>query len=381
MRSAAALACVALLVALSQSHGSPPRALAPATLQTAKPAAAVTPAWLTYHLDNARTGNDTTEGTVNGVTPAWTSPTLDGQVLASPLVYGSSAYVATENNTLYALSTADGSVQWSVHTLTPEASNVLPCGNISPSVGVTGTPVIDPAGDAGNGVLFMVGMTSEPHYRLWGIDLVTHAIVFNSTVDPATISIQGQRGALAISGGNVYIPYGGRWGDCYAGSTPYYGIVIGVPENGAAHFAWNPAGTEASGIWAPGGEAIDGSGNVYVATGNGVGPGSESVFKLSPTLAVLNQWRPINHQYLDDHDIDVGSISPGLVGGGDVFQNGKFGQGFLLSSSLAQLTADPGLTSCGGLNSDASFGATSYAAPYIYVPCSNGLYVYTQSGS
>ena len=33
------------------------------------------------------------------------------------------------------------------------------------------------------------------------------------------------------------------------------------------------------------------------------------------------------------------------------------------------------------MSSDASFGATAYAAPYIYVPCSNGLYVFTQSGS
>src|ERR1700694_5385604 len=261
MRYSSAILGAVLLAALTPTHA----AGAVTSSSSPKPAPAVaaaplTPAWTTYHNDNARTGNDTTEGTVTGVTPAWASPTLDGQVLASPLVYGTSAYVATENNTLYALSTANGTVQWSTHTLTPTDSTTLPCGNISPSVGVTGTPVIDPAGDAGNGVLFMVGMTSEPHYRLWGIDLVTHAIVFNSMGDPATISIQGQRGALAISGGNVYIPYRGRWGERYAGSTPYYGIVIGVPENGGAHFAWNPAGTEAAGIRGPGGGGVGGPG-------------------------------------------------------------------------------------------------------------------------
>jgi putative pyrroloquinoline-quinone binding quinoprotein len=343
-------------------------------------------------MDNARTGNDTTEGTVVSATAAWTatttggSTTLDGQVYASPLVYGTSVYVATENNTIYAFNTADGKEQWSVHMGAPEDASLLPCGNITPSVGVTGTPVIDPNAAGGDGMLFMVGMTSEPHYRLWGVDLVTHAVPIATIVDTGDIMVQGQRGALALSGGNIYIPYGGRAGDCYDPATnpptPYYGIVERALEsNGVAQNSWHAAGTQAAGIWAPGGESVDASGNVYAATGNGSGPGTESVFKLSPTLTVVNQWTAYNQAALDSGDQDVGSIAPGLVGGGDVFQNGKFGHGFLLDSALTQLTPDPGLVDCGGLTSDASFGATAYASPYIYVPCANGLYAVQQAGS
>ena len=36
---------------------------------------------------------------------------------------------------------------------------------------------------------------------------------------------------------------------------------------------------------------------------------------------------------------------------------------------------------CNGLSSDASFGAAAYLAPYIYVPCSNGLFAYKQTGN
>ena len=384
-----AVTLVGGLVVVAHASANP-RFAATSTLKAPIRTAALTPAWTTYHLDNARDGNDTTEGVVSGLTTGWTaltaggSTTLDGSVYASPLVYGTSVYVATENNTIYAFNTANGHELWHVHMGAPEDGGLLPCGNINP-VGVTGTPVIDPAADGGNGVLFMVGMTSEPHYRLFGTDLVTHAVVVDSVVDAGDIRVQGQRGALALSGGLVYIPYGGRAGDCSDNIppfTPYYGIVVAARESdGTGLYEFVPSGTTAAGIWAPGGESVDGSGNVYVATGNGSGPGSESVFKLSPTLGVLNQWRPTNANFLDNNDIDVGSISPALVGGGDVFQNGKYGHAFLLGSSLSQLTADPGLVDCGGVTSDASFGATAYASPYIYVPCSAGVFAVQQSGS
>ena len=76
---------------------------------------------------------------------AWTSPTLDGQLYGEPLVSGGRVFVATENDTVYALSATNGAVEWSSHVGTPVPSGSLPCGNISPSVGITGTPVIDEA--------------------------------------------------------------------------------------------------------------------------------------------------------------------------------------------------------------------------------------------
>jgi dipeptidyl aminopeptidase/acylaminoacyl peptidase len=58
---------------------------------------------------------------------------------------------------------------------------------------------------------------------------------------------------------------------------------------------------------------------------------------VSPALAVLKQWRPSNFQALDNADQDVGSIAPGLIGGGDVFQNG-----FTQNTNMI-LTQDNGL--------------------------------------
>ena len=135
MRSPATLACLVLLAVFSQ-----PVASRPVPLDQAVPAAALTPAWITYHRDNARSGNDTTEGVVVGAGFAWTAKTatgstvLDGQVYASPLVYGTSVYVVTENNTVYAFNTVTGLEQWHLHLTGPRAASALPCGNISPNV-------------------------------------------------------------------------------------------------------------------------------------------------------------------------------------------------------------------------------------------------------
>jgi len=203
------------LAAAGFSPGSQPKAEAAQSAQATqspKAAAAVTPAWTTYHLDNARTGNDTTEGNVAGASLAWTatnalgSSTLDGQVYASPLVYGTSVYVVTENNTVYAFSTADGTYQWSVHLDTPRASSGLPCGNISPNVGITGTPVIDIAAASGDGIIFMAGMTSEPHYRLYGVDLVTHAVVSNTIIDIGHIAAAPDSFGIFPAGTRRVIP-------------------------------------------------------------------------------------------------------------------------------------------------------------------------------
>src|SRR3954451_23497348 len=58
--------------------------------------------WTTYHGNLARTGVDTTSPPLAQVHQAW-SRSLDGSLYAEPLVLGSRVYVATENNTVYAL--------------------------------------------------------------------------------------------------------------------------------------------------------------------------------------------------------------------------------------------------------------------------------------
>src|SRR3989454_10448575 len=358
-----------VLVAASLGTGSVSAAARPAPAAPPQAAALTNANWTTYHYDNTRSGYDPNEPSVSTLNPAWTQSSIIGDVYAEPLVYGGSVYVATQDNYLYALdANNNGAVLWSMQLSTPLDSSVLPCGNISPHVGVTGTPVIDTALNR----IFLVGMVSTQHYVLWGVDLTTHQIVVNSVVDPggnAAVLHDGQRGALALSQGVVYIPYGGRYGDC----QPYHGIVMGAHNtDGAVLYSWSTGGL-GSGIWAPGGMSVDASGNVYVATGNGDPPDSESVFVLNPNLTTKYHWIPSNQAALDAGDVDVGSISPGLVGGGDVIQGGKSGDIYLLDSTMGQLQ---GTHVCGE-----NLGATAYFAPYIYMPCQGGLYALKQTGN
>ena len=76
--------------------------------------------------------------------PAWTSPPSTAQLYGEPLVWDGHVFVATENDTVDALSATTGAVEWSSHVATPVPAGSLPCGDISPTVGITGTPVIDP---------------------------------------------------------------------------------------------------------------------------------------------------------------------------------------------------------------------------------------------
>src|SRR5712692_11768871 len=74
--------------------------------------------WLTYHGDNKRDGYDTSLRNLTSPSVSWKS-VVDGPVYAEPLSFHGSVYVATENDTVYALSATDGAVQWSRHLGTP----------------------------------------------------------------------------------------------------------------------------------------------------------------------------------------------------------------------------------------------------------------------
>jgi len=84
---------------------------------------AAVPAWTTYDHDGARSGVD--PDSTSPLTPqlAWQSTTLDGSVYGQPLVYGSRVYVATENDTVYALDAATGAVIWHQNVGTPVSTD------------------------------------------------------------------------------------------------------------------------------------------------------------------------------------------------------------------------------------------------------------------
>ena len=108
-------------------------------------AAPISSNWTTFDQSPLRTGVDTSGNSFTGASEAWTSPTLDGQLYGQPLVYADRVFAATENDTVYALAADSGQVLWSNLLATPVTASNLPCGDITPTVGITGTPVIDTA--------------------------------------------------------------------------------------------------------------------------------------------------------------------------------------------------------------------------------------------
>src|SRR3989442_8679690 len=207
-------------------------------------------------------------------------------------------------------------------------------------MGILGTPVIDTAANRIYAVAEIAGRTrgSAPVYHLYGIDLATHLQALDTPIAPAGFDwkIQQERGALALANGYVYVPFGGRAGDCFDGSTPYYGWVVGVPTDGVSSSTvfQTPSGAES--VWAPGGVVVDDtSHNVFFATGNAIPCAgsslSDAVVRVSPTLTSPAFFEPNDWQSnWCSPDSDLGSASPLLISPNLMFTAGKHGGGFLL---------------------------------------------------
>ncbi len=325
--------------------------------------------WLTYHRDNSRAGFDTAAGPGASVHPGWTSPSLDGAIYAEPLVVGGEVIIATENNTVYALNDSTGQVMWQAHLGAPVPRSDLPCGDINPT-GITSTPVIDASARTIYTVAFL--RSSHQHW-LFALDLSTGATRISRSADPSGADplVEQQRGALSLSNGLVYVPYGGLFGDC----GDYHGWVVGIPANGTgALLSYQVPTGRGGGVWAPSGAAIDAEGDLLVATGNSFSSSvfdfGDAVIKLSPSLQRLDWFAPSNWVDLNNADADLGSVGPSLLDSKTIFQIGKDGVGYLVNAS--HLGGFGGhLFSSKVCN--AAFGGTAYRAPYLYVPCTDGL--------
>ncbi len=278
---------------------------------------------------------------------------------------------------MYALEAATGAVVWhrQMGTPVPDQQNAG-CGDIG-DVGITSTPVIDPAA----GRIYVVGDTwdgSNPvtiHHLLVGYRLGDGTPAGAPRVVDAPGSqpaYQLQRPGLALDAGKVIIGYGGNAGDC----GPYNGWLVAAPENGGplSSFEVEP-GDQQGAIWAAGnGPPIDPFGEVWASTGNGNASGfgyQESVLRLDSNLRLLDHWAPVNWSSLDSGDTDLGSSMPLLLPGGLVFEIGKQGVGYLLrAGALGGTGGAPAFQAhvCNG-----SFGGGVYFNGVIYVACSNGL--------
>ena len=337
----------------------PPSTMTPGQLTSAD--------WTMYHDNNARSGFVAGVPDPTGLTSLWKQP-LDGAVYAEPLVVDGQVVVATENDTLYALDARTGQVQWRTSVGSPVPQSDLPCGDIDP-LGITGTPVYDPQ----TGLVYAVAEIQGPGHILVGVDVKTGLIKVRRLVDPPGMDPQAhqQRAALALSGGRVYIAFGGLYGDC----GNYHGWVVASRTDGAgALLTYQVPTTREGGIWAPAGPVIDAQGNLYVSVGNGEATQgdwdhSDSVLRLSPTLQLEDGFAPQSWQSDNASDSDLGSMGPVLLPNGLIYADGKSGQGYLLRADhLGGVGGQIQTTSqC------SAYGGAAVSGLSLFIPCSEGL--------
>ena len=333
-------------------------------------AAAVVTDVLTYHNDIARTGQNLTEGvlTTSNVNSAMFGKlgfyAADGLVDAEPL-YASNVAVpnngthnvliaATEHDSVYAFYADSGTTIWQVTALkageTP--SDDGGCGQITPEIGITSTPVIDRTSGP-NGAVYVVAMSRDAsgnhHQRLHALDLTLGTELFGGPVDvqatyPGTgdnssngnvVFDPGQyaeRSALLLLNGVIYTGW-----TSHCDARPYTGWIMAYNESTLAQTSVlnvTPNGNEGS-IWMAGaGLAADSSGNIYFLDANGIfdttlnaggfpseGDYGNAFMKLSTSggLAVADYFEMDNGVAESDSDTDLGSggtiVLPDLIDG------------------------------------------------------------------
>jgi len=332
------------------------------------------------------------------------APAITGRVYASPLfveggVNGKDAvFIATEENHVYALDPATGTVLWNTTLGPPVPLNQLGCGNIDP-MGVTGTPVID----VSRGILVLDAEIDQSasgpgHHTLFGLTLATGAVSWSIDLDANVTGFdttyQGQRSGLLLLNGTVYIPYGGYYGDCGVN----YGWVMGLPlatPTASALFHYETPG-QGGAIWSPAGIASDGT-SIFAVTGNGEGNqptwasgDSDALLRLSTSLVfsgnatdyfAFNDWQGVSAA-----DGDLGSNGtvlfdlPGAGSGHLAVVIGKSKNAYLLDrDNLGGInTPDRPLAELDGIATDDASGSMATYQPasgryLLYdAPCPNG---------
>ena len=312
----------------------------------------------TYHDDVSRSGLNPNETTL---TPANVNSKqfglirmlpADGKVDAEPLVLSgltiagaqhNVVYIVTENDSVYAYDTGTGTQLWKISVLgageTP--SGDFGCGQITPQIGITSTPVIDRSAGA-NGTIFVVGMTLDSsgnyHQRLHALDVTTGAEQPGSPTEiKATYPGTGQgssggnvifdpaqyaeRAALLLLNGTIYLGW-----TSHCDGLPYTGWLMGYSESTLQQTSvlnLTPNGGQGS-IWMTGaGPAADANGNIYFLDANGTfdttlnssgmpssGDFGNAFVKVSTSggkLAVADYFEEYNGPSLSANDLDLGS--------------------------------------------------------------------------
>ena len=305
---------------------------------------------------------------------------VDDQVYAQPLVVANLtmasqprnvAYIATVNNFIYAYDGDTGYLFWKKNYTAagmrpPKNTDMTgACGgqyfDFSGNIGIVGTPVIDSAAKTIYFVARSTGGSSFVQY-LHAVNILDGSEQPGSPVKiTATYPGNGdgnsnnvvsfdpqrnnQRAALTLVNGIVYVTFSSHcdWG-------PYHGWILGYNASSLQQqIVYNdtPTGGD-GGIWQSGtGMAADAQGSLYVVVGNGtVGLNGdptnptnrgESAMKLTPSstaLTVSSYFTPFNYQFLEDNDLDFGTMGAFLIPNSNYyFTSCKDGNIYLLNKN------------------------------------------------
>lgn len=320
----------------------------------------------TYHNDLSRDGANRQEyaltpGNVNSSSFGKIfSCTVDGAIYAQPLwiaglqVSGAVhnvVLVATAHDSLYAfdadaapciqlwqvslVDTSHGGTGGETTVPAGPSGNLVGVGDgdMTPEVGVTGTPVIDPTTDTVYVVSKSMNAAGTSFFqRLHAIDLasgaekpgspVAIAGTFPGTGDSgSTVSfnarMENQRAGLALVNGTVYV----AWGS-HEDAQPFYGWMMSYQHDGSA-FSQNSVFNTApnareGGIWMSGAApAADSQGRLYALTGNAAFDATsatapnddygDSLLELSLGLSVMQYFTPSNQHADQIYNNDFGS--------------------------------------------------------------------------
>ncbi len=302
------------------------------------------------------------------------STALDGSVYAQPLVVNGTVIVTTEKASAYGINATTGAIEWKRSFGSPFAAATIGCSDLTPDLGSTATPVVDPT----TGTVYLTtrletgtGGLANAHWYLQAISAATGTEVSgfpvritgtpsNTPGVPFNEAYSQNRPGLLLLGGTVYIGFAS---DC--DFTPYRGVVVGVSTTTKkVTTMWSDEsgiGTDQNsqaGIWQSGGGLVsDGANRIILTTGNGVSPQpspsgtppatlSESVIRLAVnangSLTPAQFFAPSDAANLDANDEDFGSGGPialppadfGTSGHPDlVVAVGKEGEIFLLDAN------------------------------------------------
>jgi hypothetical protein len=277
---------------------------------------------LTEHNDLGRTGANTSETILTPLNVASSfgklfTDNVDAQVYAQPLyvqdlkISGGIhdvVYVCTESNSVYAFDADSVSnLYWHINLGMPYSPTG--CGDLTPVVGITSTPVID----LSRGVIYVETKLASGNHELHALSLTNGSEQLGGpmTLSAAefTSSIEHQRSSLLLLNGVVYFGFASH---CDHGS--YHGFLLGCSATNLSPlytFNVTPSGSE-GGIWSCGmAPAADTNGNIYVMTGNGTFDGAQnlsmSMIKLAANLTVVDYSTPTNWSSLSAADLDFGS--------------------------------------------------------------------------